>query len=183
MTVNQMQYFVALCKCGSFSRASEFLFITQPALSKQISALESELNLLLVERKKGGKISITRSGEYYYQTFIKILNTLEQTELGIKFLSSKKQYVYRIGIMDGWMMQDYIRLCNEGISSISPDIEFHFEFHSPRVLNNLKDNNLLDYILMIDAGYKAIINMREEDTIYVVDEDYSDREYTMPISD
>ena len=40
MTLSQISCFLAVAECGSFSRAAEKLFISQPAVSKQISALE-----------------------------------------------------------------------------------------------------------------------------------------------
>ena len=50
MTIAQMSHFYALCQSGSYTQAAKQLYITQPALSKSIAALESELNLRLVER-------------------------------------------------------------------------------------------------------------------------------------
>lgn len=45
MTIAQMSHFYALCQSGSYTQAAKQLYITQPALSKSIAALESELNL------------------------------------------------------------------------------------------------------------------------------------------
>ena len=43
MTIAQMSHFYALCQSGSYTQAAKKLYITQPALSKSIAALESEL--------------------------------------------------------------------------------------------------------------------------------------------
>ena len=42
MTIAQMSHFYALCQSGSYTQAAKQLYITQPALSKSIAALESE---------------------------------------------------------------------------------------------------------------------------------------------
>ena len=53
-TVRQLECFVALAACRSFSRAAESLGISQPALSAQIRALEDLLGVPLVERRATG---------------------------------------------------------------------------------------------------------------------------------
>ena len=43
MTFNQIKYFLTVAECLSFTEAAKRLFITQPALSRQIGAMEEEL--------------------------------------------------------------------------------------------------------------------------------------------
>lgn len=50
MTLVQLRHFIALAKTGSFSRAAEALFVTQPALSRSIQALEAEFGQPLFDR-------------------------------------------------------------------------------------------------------------------------------------
>ena len=45
MNLTQMKYFITVAKCRSFTKAAEILFVTQPALSRQINAMEEELNM------------------------------------------------------------------------------------------------------------------------------------------
>ncbi|MCD8364262.1 MAG: LysR family transcriptional regulator [Clostridiales bacterium] len=40
MTFNQIRYFITVAECLSFTEAAKCLFLTQPALSRQISAME-----------------------------------------------------------------------------------------------------------------------------------------------
>lgn len=51
-----------VAECGSFVAAAKELFITQPAISQQIKALEKELNVKIFERCNG-KIVVTEVGE------------------------------------------------------------------------------------------------------------------------
>ncbi|MHA8052295.1 LysR substrate-binding domain-containing protein [Aquirufa sp. OSTEICH-129A] len=51
MTITQLEYIVALDDLKSFSKAADFCCVTQPSLSMQIQKLESELNIIIFNRK------------------------------------------------------------------------------------------------------------------------------------
>jgi len=53
MNLHLLRIFLAVAERRSFSRAAEQLFISQPAVSKGVRALEAELDLLLIERGVG----------------------------------------------------------------------------------------------------------------------------------
>lgn len=50
MTLVQLRHFIALAESGSFSRSAQSLFLTQPALSRSIRALEDEMGQALFDR-------------------------------------------------------------------------------------------------------------------------------------
>lgn len=58
--------FIASVDCGSFTKAAERLFISPTAVMKQINALESHLDIKLVERTPSG-IRLTDAGAVIYQ--------------------------------------------------------------------------------------------------------------------
>jgi len=60
-TIQQLTYLVALADEGSFSRAADACFISQPALSAQIKGLENRLGQQLLERTARG-ILLTHQG-------------------------------------------------------------------------------------------------------------------------
>jgi len=62
MELRQLRYFVAVAEEGNISRAGQRLFLTQPALSRQIQALEHEVGHPLLERRAHA-IQLTRAGE------------------------------------------------------------------------------------------------------------------------
>lgn len=64
MNVKQMEYAVLLAETGSFSLAAEKLGISQPALSKQILALEKELDIQLFDRSVN-PLALTAAGAYF----------------------------------------------------------------------------------------------------------------------
>jgi len=62
MELRQLRYFVAVAEEGNISRAAKKIFLTQPALSRQIKALEEELGQCLLERQ-AHSIRLTEAGE------------------------------------------------------------------------------------------------------------------------
>lgn len=62
MELRQLRYFVAVAEDGNISRAAQKIFLTQPALSRQIKALEEELGQCLLERS-AHSIRLTHAGE------------------------------------------------------------------------------------------------------------------------
>lgn len=56
MNLSHLQVFYEVARCGSFSRAAEALFTAQPALSRQVAALEKELGLALFVRQPRGVV-------------------------------------------------------------------------------------------------------------------------------
>ena len=61
MEIRTLRYFLEIAESGSFTRAAEKLHMTQPALSRQIAQLESELGRKLYTRESYG-IKLTEEG-------------------------------------------------------------------------------------------------------------------------
>ncbi len=66
LTLKQFQYFVKIVEEGSFTAASEKLFIAQSALSRQIKLLEEEIDFKLFDRTDK-KVKLTTAGEVFYK--------------------------------------------------------------------------------------------------------------------
>ncbi len=66
MTIAEIDAFLAVVHYGSMTAAAEQLFISQPALSRRISALEQEVGYTLLLRGKGIRnVSLTPKGHYF----------------------------------------------------------------------------------------------------------------------
>jgi DNA-binding transcriptional LysR family regulator len=64
MEFHQLRYFTAAAEDSSISRAAQRLHVTQPALSRQIAALEAELGVALFDRVKK-RIVLTDAGRFF----------------------------------------------------------------------------------------------------------------------
>ncbi|APG64344.1 hypothetical protein LPB136_02695 [Tenacibaculum todarodis] len=78
MTTTQLQNFLILTETLNFRKASERIFIAQPALSRQIQVLEEEIGFLLFDRSRK-QIALTKSGIYFKTEVSKILKQLDQS--------------------------------------------------------------------------------------------------------
>src|ERR1700740_2960434 len=74
--LDAMQMFVRLVEKGSFSAVAKERGIGQPAVSKQISALEDELGTELIHRTSRS-IALTEPGRDFYESALHILDDFE----------------------------------------------------------------------------------------------------------
>ena len=80
MTLVQLRHLMALAETGSFSRAAELVFLTQPALSRSIQSLEEELGAALFDRI-GRRAELTPVGrEIVEQARMLVLDAQELQE-------------------------------------------------------------------------------------------------------
>ena len=77
MELRQLEYFLQICKSGSFTKAKEQLGVTQPTLSQQIKVLENEYNTLLFNRVGRG-VEMTEAGRILLNKGNAIMNLLEE---------------------------------------------------------------------------------------------------------
>src|SRR6202162_1741847 len=71
-----MQMFVRVIEKGSFSAVAKERGIGQPAVSKQVSALEDELGTELIHRTSRS-IALTEAGRDFYESSLRILDDFE----------------------------------------------------------------------------------------------------------
>ena len=79
MDIRVLRSFLAVCEEGTMSRAAEVLHVTQPALSRQISALERELGTRLLVRGSR-RVTPTEKGLYLRRRAQEIVALTDQTE-------------------------------------------------------------------------------------------------------
>jgi LysR family nitrogen assimilation transcriptional regulator len=79
MDIRALRYFQTVAECGSYSRGSEMLRISQPAVSRTIRALEEELGRP-VFRRHGHGVVLTDAGKILLERTQVLLRQLEQTK-------------------------------------------------------------------------------------------------------
>ena len=77
-TLQQLRILKAVATEKNFTKAAAILYLSQPALSKQIKVLEKNLDTLLINRERN-KISLTESGKVLLQYSDRILALCEES--------------------------------------------------------------------------------------------------------
>ncbi|MBN8442996.1 MAG: LysR family transcriptional regulator [Dechloromonas sp.] len=96
MADRRLQVFHAVAKHGSFTRAAEHLFMTQPAVTFQIKQLEEHFDTRLLDRGHG-KISLTPAGELVLAYAERILGLSEELESRVSELTDELAGTLNIG--------------------------------------------------------------------------------------
>jgi len=98
MTALEIDAFLTVVKTGSITTAAEQLYVTQPALSRRIAALENELGYSLMERGKGIRtIKLTEKGKAFVAIAHKWRMLWSETEGIAKLDGSQNLNVTAIG--------------------------------------------------------------------------------------
>lgn len=97
MTLQQISYFQRVARSGSFTKAARACFVSQTAVSRQISALEAEIGVTLLERDTA-HVKLTLAGEYFYQHITEATAQIEQTVAQTQALAREQNAHLTLGI-------------------------------------------------------------------------------------
>jgi DNA-binding transcriptional LysR family regulator len=145
MEIHQLKTFVAVAREGSITRASERLYLSQPAVSAHIKAIEDTLGLTLFERTPRG-MSLTPDGQ-------RLLAKAEQTLLAHRELIEEATRMkgrltgkLRLGTTSNSSAEAVGRLLTL-LSERCPEVEVALQHHtSLELLNGIRNGSL-------DAGF------------------------------
>jgi DNA-binding transcriptional LysR family regulator len=103
MDLRQLRYFIAIAEEEHFGRAAQHLRIAQPALTRQIQKLETELGTEVFERLSRG-IRLSPAGRALKGDAQRILADLDQTIRHVQLIGRGKIGLLRLGFIEvaGW---------------------------------------------------------------------------------
>jgi DNA-binding transcriptional LysR family regulator len=93
-----LRYFAAVAREGNLTRAAEQLFVSQPALTKQIRQLESQLGLRLFTRSRAG-MTLTAAGQALADRVPAVLAGWDQALAETRTTASRAARVLRVGFI------------------------------------------------------------------------------------
>lgn len=96
MTLEQLRIFLAVAQHLHFTRAAEYLYITQPAVSAAVQSLEKEYSVKLFHRI-GRNIEITTAGQLLQIEAQKILDRVAIAERNLREMNNLQQGELRLG--------------------------------------------------------------------------------------
>ncbi|MFF5996073.1 LysR family transcriptional regulator [Lysinibacillus sp. KU-BSD001] len=149
MDIKWIKTFVVTAKFENFRKASEELFLTQPAVTKHIKRLEESLNIQLFERV-GTKVILTSAGHRFYSYATELLMKYEE---GMEEFESWKQ---------GYNRKLVIATAPQIASSFLPSLVRHFINEHPNIeviINILKSYEIGEEISVgkADIGLSRLL--------------------------
>jgi DNA-binding transcriptional LysR family regulator len=96
LNLNQLKAFYFAANCSSITLAAEKLFITQPAVSMQIKALEMHYGVQLFFRRKK-KLELTEAGKHLYQIANKVFTLVGEAEKLLVQAGTRKPDILKVG--------------------------------------------------------------------------------------
>jgi DNA-binding transcriptional LysR family regulator len=148
MDIIKLEAFLTLAETGNFTRAADELFISQPALSKQISSLEEELKVPLFNRSKKAT-SLTLYGEYFVPYAKNMLANYRNAKEHILQIENLNEGTLRFGatnFIGVYLIPFYLAKFQE----LFPGITLHFTINSSRNILSKLSSYELEFILLSD---------------------------------
>lgn len=125
----------------NITKASELLYVSQPALSYRIQQLEKEFGVCILTRGKKG-IHFTSQGEYLYKYAIDMLDALENVTNHLISMNQKVSGVLKIGATRS-LIKSFLPEYLVPFSNNYPDVEFSIKSgHSADIANMILNRDI-----------------------------------------
>ena len=147
MTSLQVQYFLKVADCMSFSQAAEELYVSQPSVSRQIQQLERELNCALFDRSRKSAISLTPAGMVFRDSFRRSMQGFEAARAAARELAAVDTLPLRVGIGQDWDLTAPLLRFQDRVRVQYPQARLYFENNTFLQLRNQVEAGQLDVIL------------------------------------
>ncbi|WP_292992103.1 LysR family transcriptional regulator, partial [Nitrosomonas sp.] len=142
MELHQIRYFLAVCDHGSFTRAAEFSYVSQPSLTHAIKKLEMELGGELFTRDRSG-CQLTPLGHMIQPNLRKIFQDTVATKADAIRFTRLNTVPLRIGIMTTVGAQR-LNPCFARYLQDYPNIEFEIIIDNDQSLLEQLESGQLD---------------------------------------
>jgi LysR family nitrogen assimilation transcriptional regulator len=151
MDTRKLAYFVKIVDSGSITKAAAALHVAQPALSQQVSSLESELKQRLLIRSKQG-VEPTAAGHTLYRHAQMILRLVEQARQDVAASGAAPSGKVSIAIAPYSMASSLVPRIISEVNRRYPDITLHLTEIYGGVLSEAIKNGRLDMALIYEPG-------------------------------
>lgn len=168
MEFRLLEYFLAVAREQSITAAAESLHISQPALSTQLKALETELGKqLLIRGVKGSrKVVLTEEGMILRRRAEEIISLMRRTEEEI----TGSDEIIAGNVFIGAGETETVRLFAQAAQKIQkkyPDIQYHISSGNAEHVLDYLDKGLIDFGLLftkVDPQKYEALPMPVKDT-------------------
>ena len=133
MNTEQLRYFVPVARYRNFTETAREFYVTQPAVTHQISALEREVGARLFLRTTRN-VSLTRAGELFLEDAKRILDQEERALGRLRQLESSGCWELRIGYLNSpsrhflpRLIAAYREATSSGVGAVEAALAMEFD--------------------------------------------------------
>lgn len=146
ISFQQIDYFLTVAEVLNFTVAARLLYISQPALSKQIHVLEKELGFPLFIRNQR-RVALTPEGASLYRDWNDLSKLLESSIYQARIINNQAAGHLSIGCSDTFDYSDILPYSVRRFRETYPKIDISIESHSFKTLREGLMDNHFDIIL------------------------------------
>ncbi len=160
MEFYQLTYFLAAAQTQNFRKAAELCLVAQSALSRQIAALEDELEVALFTRSKK-RVTLTTAGQEFA---LYVRNAMEQLQEGQQFLSELRA---------GQRGTIYIGCIESLATAFLPTLFAAFHQRYPNIRLKVRVNHTDELITLVEQGeveLGLILDPKQQSDLLIVKE-------------
>lgn len=125
MTLSQIQYFLTAARCLNFTVAAKELYMSQPALGRQISAMEDELGVKLFLRSKNS-LNLTPVGSMLRDEFTSLMVHYNDILQKVYAMGQDNSIHIRIGVLEGYglgdLLPEFLRHCQSEFPNLMVEL-------------------------------------------------------------
>lgn len=148
MELRVLNYFLAVAREGSVSRAAAALHVTQPTLSRQLMDLEEELGTRLF-RRSSRTTSLTEDGVYFRRRAEEIVALAEAAQA--EFRGQEGQLCGDIFIGGGETpVFSQLAMAAQRVRQQHPGVRFHLYSGNGNDVTEKLERGIIDFALLVD---------------------------------
>lgn len=155
LELRQLEYFLAVNATGSFTRAAERLYVSQPAVTNAIRALEDELGILLFDRKQK-LASLTAEGKIFAAHVEQVMQGISQTLEEIDAMKNLASGVLNIGLSPFYALNNFCHVI-KSFNKSYPAIKLKLSEADDEDLTKLLVDDKLDFAILCAPNASSVL--------------------------
>ena len=159
MEIRALRYFLEIAREGNMSRAAESLHISQPALSRQMKELETELGKKLFKRNSMG-LALTDEGRLLRKRAEDILNMVDKTADEFKSLDDISGGEVHIGCAESYQVK-YLAQTIQRFKRRYPMFRYHLTSGNTEQVVERLEHGIIDFALIAEPPNLSRYNYLE----------------------
>lgn len=157
MNIENLKCFILVAEKLSFSRAAEAMYISQPAVTKQINALENELGVSLFIRSTH-HVELTPAGMSFYNDAKDIVSKSYQAIERIKSHSCSAETL-SVGVSNPTIL-NYISPFIKKFNTLNPNTSINLEVLNHNIILNLFNDKRIDALFYYKENFNARVKCK-----------------------